>query len=109
MSQYGQIFSYETMNEASFLRQHFPMQGNISSSTPQSSSRFFYHISIHLNHLAVFYDQYVYQQSILLLDNYKPSAINKTVNITAIFHLFSFSDFLLLFSLKIVANYLILC
>ncbi len=34
MSQYGQIFSYEAMNAVLFLRQHFSLQGNASSSTP---------------------------------------------------------------------------
>jgi hypothetical protein len=37
-----------------------------------------------------FYYQSVYQQSLLLLDNYKTPAINKTVNITANFMIFVF-------------------
>jgi len=41
MSQQGQILSYEAEKKALFLRQHLPMQGKISSLTPQFSSVYF--------------------------------------------------------------------
>ena len=98
ISQCGQIFSYEAMNTALFLQQHFPMQGNISSLTPQSLFENFFIVSESI--------QITSPSITTVLYNYTTLTVNKTVNITVIF--LPFFLFYGIFN-ENIANFLILC